>query len=126
MSQRGHGFVCVCGCGRKRGLQAHHVIYQQELRRVVVAEHAAARREGPPDIVREMSLSADRRNIVPIGPRCHAAHHRRSKPLPLEKLPDSVFEFAAEVLGERAHGWLRRRYVGDDARLDALREIEAA
>lgn len=67
---------------------------------------------------------ADRRNLVPLGPRCHAAHHNRSRPLPLHRLPDSVFEFAAEVLGPGpAFEYLRRRYAGGDRRLEALLEF---
>lgn len=76
---------------------------------------------GPPDIVTEMSLCADPRNLVWAGYRCHAAHHNRSHPYELRWLPDSAYEFAAEVLGPgRAYEYLRRRYTGPDVRLDAL------
>jgi hypothetical protein len=119
--ERGHsgGLRCACGCGRVRGVQWHHVVYQQEIRRVVreQTEH------GPPDVAREMALLTSRRNLMPLGPRCHAAHHNRSKPLRLALLPDSAFEFAAELLGAgRAYEYLKRRYVGEDPRLDALLE----
>jgi hypothetical protein len=120
---------CFCGCGKQTGLQLHHVVYQQELRRVVREEHKAAGLAGPPDIIREMTLRGDVRNMVPVGRRCHAAHHNRSKPYELRRLPDSAFEFAAELMGTgRAYEYLRRRYAGDDARLDALlsNEREAA
>lgn len=51
---------------------------------------------------------------------CHLAHHGRSRVLPLERLPDSVFAFAVELLGPAAFDYLRRRYGGEDVRLDAL------
>lgn len=95
----------------------HHVVYRQELRRLA-RERVTA---GPPDVAWEMILVADRRNLVPLGPKCHAAHHNRSRPLALHLLPDSVFEFASQVLGAgRAYEYLRRRYAGGDPRHDAL------
>lgn len=106
---------CVCGCGRRRGVQFHHVVYKQHLR-------AAA----GTDIVRELALISDRRNLVPVGPKCHAAHHNRSMPLRLHMLPDSVFEFAAAVLGPAAaYEYLARRYAGGDRRHDALLAVAA-
>lgn len=102
-------------------MQKHHVIYQQELRRIVRAEHKAANVAGPPSMVRELALAADKRNIVLLGFKCHVAHHNRSRVLPLGVLPDSVFVFASELLGAgAAFEYLRRRYAGEDARLDAL------
>lgn len=110
---------CVCGCGRKRGCQFHHCVYRQELRRL--ARELTRGDVGPPLNVREATLLNDRRNLVPLGPRCHAAHHNRSRVLPLKALPDSVFEFAAQYMGEgRAYEYLHRYYAGDDPRLDAL------
>lgn len=96
-------------CGGRDRLALHHCLYRQHVK-------AAAGDVWDP------------RNALTLCAWCHSGHHggRRARVLPLSVLPDSVFEFAAEVLGERAHGWLRRRYVGEDARLDALREIEAA
>ncbi len=79
-----------------------------------------------PDRARLTALVSDPRNLVPVAAQCHGAHHGRSVPYELSMLPDSVFEFAAEVLGPRAHGYLRRRYVGRDPRLDELRLIAAA
>jgi hypothetical protein len=53
--------------------------------------------------------------MVWVGKRCHAAHHNRSKPYELRRLPDSAFEFAAELMGaERAYGVLREA-LGDSA-----------
>jgi hypothetical protein len=83
------------------------VIYQQELER----------RGGDPD---------DPRNHVPVAFACHGNHHGRSRPFPLERLPDAVYEFAAELMGPAAFDYLRRRYSGEDARLDALLREEIA
>jgi len=76
----------------------------------------------------EAELCSDRRNLVWLAFDCHESHHARSRPLPLAVLPDSVFQFAEEVLGAgAAYNYLRRRYAGEDARLDALLiESEAA
>ena len=107
---------CVCGCGRKKGLHRHHVVYQQELRRIAGTE-----------VARAMTLAMDPRNIVLVAFRCHGQHHARREVLPLRVLPDSVFEFALEVLGAgRAFEYLRRHYAGDDPRLDALLEVADA
>lgn len=101
---------CVCGCGR-RGQQRHHVVYRQELRH-------ASRRPGGRSYT---SLVDDERNKVWVTVSCHDGHHDRSRPFRLMDLPDSVFEFAREVLGAGpAYEYLRRRYAGQDQRLDAL------
>lgn len=91
----------MCGC-RGRSAHLHHVVYAQECRR------AGA------------SLT-DARNLVPVAFGCHHAHHSRQRPLMLGRLPDSVFEFAADALGaDAAYEYLARRYAGRDPRLDAL------
>jgi hypothetical protein len=91
--------VCFCGCGR-RGVQKHHAVYAQHLRR---------------------TEKKDRRNLVPVAVDCHSAHHQRRRPFRLAALPDSVYEFAEEILGVGpAYEYLRRRYAGADARLDGL------
>lgn len=98
---------CVCGCGG-RAVQLHHVVYQQAIRAA-----ASSKRRG--------RLLKDKRNLVPVAMRCHGEHHARSRPFLLAVLPDAAFEFAAEVYGDHA-AWmyLRRRYDGEDPRLDAL------
>jgi hypothetical protein len=107
--------TCACGCGKRRGLHRHHVVYQQKIREVVAGERAAG------TVLREATLVADRRNIVMLGFNCHAAHHGRQRVLPLRALPGSAYEFAAELLGAgEAYEYLRRRYSGEDWRLDAL------
>lgn len=52
---------------------------------------------------------------------CHGAHHSGAKRLLLGMLPDSVFEFAAELMGAgAAQLYLERYYRGQDPRVDAL------
>lgn len=92
---------CVCGCGR-RAVQQHHAVYVQELRRLG-------------------GSVKDRRNLVGVAYDCHGAHHARVRPLAAHVLPDSVFEFAYELMGAgAAYEYLRRRYSGGDPRLEEL------
>lgn len=103
---------CVCGCGR-RAVHRHHVVYAQELVRradTVADGHRLLR---------------DPRNLVDVANDCHGQHHARRRPLPLHVLSESVFEFAGEVLGPAAYGYLSRRYSGGDPRHDALLNIAA-
>jgi len=113
---------CACGCGQ-RAANKHHIVYVQRLREL-------ARRERDKRLRREIEaqLVADKRNLMWLAFDCHGSHHSGARRLPLGRLPDSVFEFALEVLGAGpAHEYLRRRYSGEDARLDALLvEAEAA
>lgn len=95
---------CICGCGQRALPYPHHVIYQQEI----------VRRGGDVD---------DPRNLVPIAFSCHGNHHGRSRPFELGALPDSVYEFAFELMGPAAFDYLRRRYSGEDARLEALLSV---
>jgi hypothetical protein len=81
-------------------------------------------------LVREAQTTAqarqwvkDERNLVPIALWCHSRHHSRQEPLRADLLPDSVYEFAEETLGAGpAYVWLRRRYRGEDVRLNGLLE----
>jgi hypothetical protein len=109
---------CI-NCGH-RAVQLHHVVYEQELmRRYAQGRH----RDGPT----RSSLRKDQRNLVPVCKRCHERHHSRFSPLFLLQLPDSVFEFATEVMGPgAAYEYLSRRYRGTDPRLSALLEESAA
>lgn len=92
---------CFCGCGAPAGI-LHHAVYQQAVR------HTAASIYDP-------------RNLVWVAHRCHERHHSRTAPFTLAMLPDAVYEFAVEALGAGpAYEWLRRRYSGEDARLEAL------
>ncbi len=117
---------CICGCG-ERVAAKHHVVYEQTLRRVVADGRSTRMALPPPDRVRLLALTTDARNLVPVAFRCHGDHHGRARAYELGMLPDSVFEFAAEVLGPgKAFNYLRRRYGGEDARLDALVGLSAA
>lgn len=113
---------CACGCGQ-RAASKHHIVYVQRLRQIARRERDKLLRR---DI--EAQLVTDKRNLMWLAFDCHQAHHGPNWRLPLAKLPDSAFEFAAEVLGAgEAYEYLRRRYGGEDARLDALLiESEAA
>lgn len=105
---------CFCGCPDPP-VHRHHAITKEEIKRV----HRSAVREGR--VTRPLKvLLDDERNLVPAAHTCHGSHHAASQRYRLEALPDSVFEFAAEVLGIRAHAYLTRHYAGEDARLDAL------
>ncbi len=101
--------LCIC-CGQLADV-LHHVVYRQELRRV-------AKSNG----LDYEALIRDGRNLVPMRKSfCHANHHARAAPLRLALLPPCVYAFAAETLGTGpAYEFLRRRYAGEDARLDAL------
>lgn len=119
-------------CGR-RAHQRHHIVYQQELRRAAPVPRWDKRdgRTRPDEVVeaaaRQAELLRDNRNLVPVCHPCHGRHHSGACQFSLGLLPDSVFVFAAEVLGEGpAYEYLRRRYSGDDRRLDALVSKEAA
>jgi hypothetical protein len=99
---------CICGCGA-RGVK-HHVVAVQKLRELAGRD---------PD--RELLLGLDARNLVRVAPSCHGNHHNASRRLQLRWLPDSVFEFAAEVMGSGpAYEYLRRYYDGTDPRLTNL------
>lgn len=100
---------CFCGCGGRAGVM-HHCLYRQELRRLAKEQDVPFSR-----------LASDRRGLVAASRRCHDNHHARIRPYELSMLPDSVYEFAAEVMGDGpAYVYLSRRYRGGDDRLDLL------
>lgn len=83
-------------------LDQHHVIYRQQLKRV------------GGDLW-------DGRNALALCASHHATHHHQITALALSALRDENYQFAVETLGaDTAHNYLRRRYAGDDPRLDAL------
>lgn len=105
--------LCICGCGQM-AVALHHIVFQQELRRVAGGDEAL-----------RVRLVSDERGMVPVAQSCHERAHSRSRPLPLSALPDEVFEFAEETLGTgRAYNYLRRTLIGEDPRLDALLDGE--
>lgn len=88
---------------------------QAELRRIAAGRNPYQSR------IYAAKLCADYRNLIALCPGCHAAHHSRARPLALAILPDSVFAFAREAMGDsRAYEYLRRFYTGEDPRLDVL------
>ena len=91
--------TCVV-CGKRA--QRHHAIYEQH----VVAREPRRRY----DIANRVGLCRDH----------HRGHHDRVAVLPIALLPDSVIEFAVDVLGDYAEMYLRRYYAGDDPRLADL------
>lgn len=112
-------FSCFCGC-KQPASKPHHVIYQQELRRI--ARTSVLDQPGNAEALM-YALVKDWRNLVPVAVACHARHHSGIVRYELERLPDSVYGFAVEVMGAgRAYEFLNRRYAGTDWRLDALLE----
>jgi hypothetical protein len=86
----------VCGAA---GVQGHHIVYQQHLRRV-------ARKLGV-DVDR---LLWDKRNALPLCERHHTAHHNASYRITADVLrrhAPKVFQFAREV---GLLPWLERTY----------------
>ena len=97
-------------CGEGRGLTLHHCVYRQELRRIAAGDRGYFAR-----------VDVDYRNLIPLCEECHAMHHQRVRPLPLVVLPDAVYAFARDLMGDgRAYNYLARHYAGEDARLEAL------
>lgn len=94
---------CVCGA---RAVHRHHIITRQVLRR-------------------EGGDPRDERNLIDLCWDCHAAHHARSKPLPLRCLPDEAYDFADELMGPAAFDWLTRFYTGTDTRLVRWTDVAA-
>jgi hypothetical protein len=99
---------CVCGCGQP-AVQRHHCVTRSTIRK-----------QGRTKAER-IALERDERNLAPIAASCHYDHHAHARKLPASVLPDSVFVFAAELMGPgAAFEWLIRHYEGQDPRLDAL------
>lgn len=95
-------------CKTKKSAHRHHVIYEQELDRRGLPKH-------------------DRRNLMGLCPGCHWNHHHGpyANKIPLGLLTDENLQYAFESLGAFAYDYLKRRYAGDDGRLDEMLE-EAA
>lgn len=94
----------VCAeCGRGGSFDAHHVIERQELRNQGLNEW---------DLDNALRL-CDR----PVG-GCHQNHTAASKRVRLERLTDRNIDFAFRALGPAAYDYLKRRYGGDDPRVE--------
>lgn len=91
----------VCAVTGKPGpWHPHHVVYQQELSRLGVGLWH------PDNALRVLIL-------------VHGRHHNAFERIPLLKLRDENIAYAFSIMGARADNWLRRRYSGDDARLES-------
>ena len=94
-------YQSLCAVCERPGLgwHAHHVVYEQELRRLGMRGNELY----------------DTRNALRLCGVCHAAHHARSKIVKTRKLRDANIEYAFDVLGTRAGAYLRRRYDDSDS-----------
>lgn len=101
----------AAGC-MARGVHRHHVVYEQHLRREWDG-NADVRKLWP----RYAMLKNDPRNLMDLCVGCHLGrfgHHRLS----VKELSEDALDFAFELLGPKAYDYLRRRYAGDDPRLE--------
>ena len=91
---------CVV-CGSSDRLQLHHVVYEQRVR-------AAG------------GDACDPRDSLTTCIRCHCGHHHGLRGrIPLTLLREENLDFAFDLLGTAAYDYLKRHYVGEDARLEA-------
>ncbi|HEX7088711.1 MAG TPA: HNH endonuclease [Longimicrobiales bacterium] len=97
------GMTSCARCGSGALLQEHHVVYVQHLRQ-------------------EGGDVTDSANALTLCADCHRKHHDRAHPVPLALLRDENYRFAAALYGPKSYDYLRRRYSGEDPRLDALLE----
>ena len=87
-------------CASDAHLVLHHVTYRQAVRRASGDEW-------------------DPRNAMTLCTSCHG-HHQRGRVIPLTSLSAGALEFAVDLLGAGpAFEYLRRRYAGDDPRLES-------
>lgn len=95
--------VRVCeACRLRRAVDPHHVVLEQEL------------------IRRGIDPDADLRCGMALCRECHDRHHSGGPgKIALRTLRDDSLDFAFEVLGPYAYDHLRRRYGGDDPRLES-------
>jgi hypothetical protein len=95
-------------CGSEGAWDPHHAgVYEQELRRL-----------GLP--------LWDPDNALRLCWRCHALHHAPASKLALSILRDENISYAFRVLGPRGYDYLRRRYTGQDRRLEAELNLSIA
>lgn len=76
-----------------RGLQLHHIVYRQHVRK-------------------EGGDEWDPRNGLTLCVACHVSHHKYGRVFPLILLPEVALEFAFDLLGPAAGNYLPRRYSG--------------
>lgn len=95
----------VCAeCGKGGNFDAHHVIERQELR-------SRGLDEWDPDNALRLCDPA-------ATPGCHGNHTTASKRVRLVRLTDRNIDYAFRVLGPFAYDYLKRRYDGDDPRVE--------
>lgn len=92
-------------CGSHAGLQVHHTVRRQVLRRARVSQY-------PPDLA-----------LVVCEP-CHADHTSHARKLPMSALRDENIAHAFDALGAAAYDELHRTYAGTDPRVVAALERE--
>lgn len=86
--------------GRRGRLRQHHVVYEQV-------------------VIREGGDKNDPANSITLCDGCHEAHHAAGPgKLKLTAIPTAAVEFAFRLLGARAYDLLKRRYAGEDPRLE--------
>jgi hypothetical protein len=104
-------------CLKRRATHTHHVVYEQKLNEVADSRGF----ENPSTERRQLVFNVE--NAFAICFDCHHAHHHASRRIPLYLLSDSNLVFAFRELGAHAYDYLRRRYAGEDERLEVhLRE----
>ena len=106
--------ICVrCG-DPARAL--HHVISQDQLRKVALAEGYTADEK--------RHLLADPANLIPLCSECHRGYHRRARVIDSRRLPDEAIKFAIDTLGMTAAcNYFHSHYSGDDPRLEETHQL---
>jgi hypothetical protein len=95
-------------CGSEGAWDPHHAgVYEQDLRRL------------------KLPLW-DTDNALRLCWRCHGLHHAPASRLALNVLREENISYAFRVLGPSAYDYLRRRYLGEDRRLEAALDLSTA
>lgn len=94
-------------CGATGEFDAHHVVERQELRR-----------RGLPEWDTRNALRLCQ-ILGAVGGNCHSGQSTGLRRVRLDQLRDENLEYAFEALGAFAYFYLRRRYVGEDSRVEA-------
>lgn len=91
--------VCQHPNCHKPKVHDHHVVYEQHVERMG-------------------GDTWDPGNALGVCFDCHGTHHKQIKKLPISCLHNRNFDFAYELMGLSASDYLRRRYAGDDPRIE--------
>lgn len=99
--------VALGGCAHPdcnaRAVHRHHVVFRQHVLRAGGDRHDPA-------------------NMATLCLEHHVSVHARQD-LPMVALSDAAIRFATDLLGPAAESYIRRRYSGDDPRVDAIAEL---